>query len=229
MIVYIKEELEKNVDFKYKEFNRKLCPDTKRKMLGIRIPVLRKLAKKIIANNPEEYLKDAPNDYLEEVLLEGLVIASLKVDIKAKLKRMETYIPKIDSWILTDTVCPTIKPKNNELKIVWDFINKYLKSQEEFEIRFAVIIMLNYYIIDEYVDKVIIALDSIQSDKYYAEMAIAWCLAEIGIKYNEKVMKYLRGDNNLSKFTFNKTLQKMRESYRISDEQKILLKKMKRK
>lgn len=229
MFDYVKEELEKNADEKYSKFNQKLCPDTKRQVLGIRIPVLRKLAKKILADNPEEYLKNAPNDYLEEVLLEGLVIAGLKIDIKAKLEKMKSYIPKIDSWMLTDTVCPSLKPKKEELEIVWNFIIPYAKSQKEFEIRFAVIMMLDYFLIDEYVDQVVKVLDNIQTDKYYAEMAIAWCLAEIGIKYNDKAMKYLSGKNHLSKFTYNKTLQKMIESYRITEEQKVLLKKMKRK
>ena len=228
MLNYVKEELAKNANDKCKEFNKKLCPDTKRKMLGVKIPILRKLAKKIIANDPEEYLKNAPNEYLEEVVLEGLVIAGLKIDIKAKLEQIKNYIPKIDSWMITDTVCPTIKPRNNELEIVWEFITPYVKSQKEFEIRFAVIMMLDYFLIDEYVDKVIMALDGIKTDKYYAEMAIAWCLAEIGIRYHEKAMKYLSGNNHLNKVTYQKTLQKMRESYRISEEQKILLKEMKK-
>lgn len=228
MLNLVKEELEKNVDLKYKEFNQKLCPDTNKKLLGIRIPVLRKLSKKIISDNPEEYLKNAPNEYLEEILLEGFVIAGLKVDINYKLELMEKYIPKMDSWVVTDTVCPTIKPKKDELNIVWNFIEKYLKSDKEFELRFAVIMMLDYFLIDDYVDKVIETLDKIETNQYYVQMAIAWCLAEIGIKYNEKAMKYLCQKNNLDDFTYNKTLQKMRESYRIDKEQKILLKKMKR-
>lgn len=228
MFDYVREELEKNTDKKHSEFNQKLCPDTKRQVLGIRIPVLRKLAKKILADEPEEYLKNPPNNYLEEVLLEGLVIAGLKIDIKAKLEKLKSYIPKIDSWMLTDTVCPSLKPKKEELEIVWKFIIPYAKSPKEFEIRFAVIMMLDYFLIDKYVDQVIQVLDQIQTDKYYAEMAISWCLAEIGIKYQEKAMKYLSTNNHLSKFTYNKTLQKMIESYRITEEQKVLLKKMKR-
>lgn len=228
MLDFIKEELEKNAENKCREFNKKLCPDTQKEILGVKIPVLRKLAKKIIASNPEEYLKNAPNDYLEEIVLEGLVIASLKIDIASKLEKLKKYIPKIDSWVITDTVCPTIKPKSSELDIVWDFISPYAKSQKEFEIRFAVIMMLDYFLTDEYVDQVIMTLDTIKTDKYYAEMAIAWCLAEIGICYNQKAMAYLKGKHHLSEFTYNKTLQKMIESYRITEEQKVLLRKMKK-
>ena len=88
--------------------------------------------------------------------------------------------------------------------------------------------MLDNFIVEDYVDEVIEKIDKIENKEYYVEMAMAWTLAEIGIKYNDKAMKYLKGDNNLDKFTFNKALQKMRESYRISNEQKEELKAMKR-
>ena len=125
------------------------------------------------------------------------------------------------------TVIPTLKVKEKDLDLVWKFIIPYTKSKEEFEIRFAVIMMLDYFINDEYVDKVIETIDKIKTDKYYAQMAMAWTLAEIGIKYNNKAMKYLKAKNNLDKFTYNKTLQKMIESYRVSDDNKKLLKEMK--
>ena len=89
--------------------------------------------------------------------------------------------------------------------------------------------MLDYYITDEYVDKVIEILDKIEYEGYYVKMGVAWTLAEIGIKYNNKAMKYLSNENNLDNFTYNKTLQKMIESYRIDKDQKIVLKNMKRK
>ena len=89
--------------------------------------------------------------------------------------------------------------------------------------------LLDYYITEEYVDKVIQILDKIKHQGYYVRMGIAWCLAEIGIKFNDKAMSYFQNENNLDKFTFNKALQKMIESYRIDEKQKILLKNMKRK
>ena len=112
--------------------------------------------------------------------------------------------------------------------MLWDFIVPYLRSKNQFEVRFAVVMMLDNFIVEEYVDKVIAELDKVKNKEYYAEMAISWTLAEIGIKFNDKAMEYLRGNNNLDKFTFNKTLQKLRESYRVSNKQKEELKAMKR-
>ncbi len=224
----IRDKLLELQDEKYREFNKKLCPDTNLEMLGIRIPILRNLAKELVKEDYRAYLDNIQNTYFEEVLLEGFIIGYSKVNIDEKLELIKRFVPKIDSWEISDTFCPTLKIKEKDKEKVWKFILPYLKSDKEFEVRFAVIMMLDYYIVDEYVDKVILELDKIENNGYYAKMAVAWTLAEIGIKYNEKAMKYLKDKNHLDDFTYNKTLQKLRESYRISKEQKEELKKMKK-
>ena len=161
-------------------------------------------------------------------MVEGLVIAYSKISLDEKFELIEKFVPKINNWAINDTFCSTIKIKKEELERVWQFILPYLKSGNEFEVRFAVIMMLDNFVIEDYVEMVIKELDKVSNNGYYAEMALAWTLAEIGIKYNDKLMTYLNGKNNLDKFTFNKTLQKMIESYRISNEQKEILKKMKK-
>lgn len=230
MIQKIRQELENLVDEEYAKFNKKLCPDTNKKMLGIRVPALRKLAQKIAKQeNWKDFLKQADDNCFEEVLLQGLVIGYAKLEIDEKLQYIKWFVPKIDSWAISDTFCPTLKIKEKDLEKVWDFILPYLNSKKEFDVRFAVIMMLDYYITDEYVDQVLEKLDAISHEGYYVKMAVAWCMAEIGIKFNDKAMAYLKGENHLDKFTFNKALQKMRESYRIDAKQKDELKKMKRK
>lgn len=224
----IREELLNLKDDEYNKFNKKLCPDTNLEMLGIRIPILRNLAKELAKEDYKMYLGNIENKYFEEVILEGFIIGYSKIDIEEKLELIKKFVPKIDSWAISDTFCPTLKIKEKDKDKVWNFIMPYLKSEKEFEVRFAVIMMLDYYIGDEYVDKVILELDKIENNGYYAKMAVAWTLVEIGIKYNEKLMKYLKGENKLDKFTYNKTLQKLRESYRIDKNQKEELKKMKK-
>ena len=219
-------------DEKYKEFNKKLCPDTKREILGIRVPALRKLAQNIVKNeeyNWKEFIKNDNPKYFEEVILQGLIIAYSKNELEEKIEYIKNIIPRIDSWAMTDTIIPTLKIKEKDLDKYWKFILTYINSEKEFEVRYSVISMLDYFIIDDYVDKVINILNNISHEGYYVKMAVAWTLAEIGIKYNNKAMIFLKGKNNLDKFTYNKTLQKMIESYRITDEQKSILRKMKRK
>ena len=215
---------------KYKEFNKGLCPDTNKEMLGIRIPILRKLAQKIVKENDwVEFVKNENTLYFEEVLLQGLIIGYSKLKLEEKFEYIKLFVPRIDSWAINDTFVPTLKIKENDLEKYWNFILPYVKSDKEFEIRFAVISMLDYFIIYEYVDKVIDILNNINHDGYYVKMGVAWTLAEIGIKFNDKAMKFLEKENKLDKFTYNKTLQKMIESYRIESSQKDILRKMKRK
>ncbi len=218
-------------DIKYKDFNKNLCPDTKKDMIGIRIPVLRKLAKEILKENYNwrEFVKNNDVKYFEEVILQGLIIAYSDLEFKEKLEYITQFVPRIDSWAICDTFVPTLKIKKSNLDDYWNYILKYLNSEKEFEIRFAIISMLDYFINDEYVDKVIGKIDNISNEGYYVKMGAAWTLAEIGIKYNEKLMKYLENKNKLDKFTYNKTLQKMIESFRIDEKQKEVLRKMKRK
>ncbi len=230
MMNEIRKELQNLIDEEYQKFNQKLCPDTKKKMLGIRVPALRKLAQKIVKEYDwKEFLKQADDNCFEEVLLQGFVIGYAKIQINKKLEYVKWFVPKIDSWAISDTFCPTLKIKPNDLPKVWDFILLYLNSTQEFDVRFSVIMMLDYYLTEEYVDQVLEKLDQISHDGYYVKMAVAWTIAEIGIKFNEKAMHYLQTQNHLDLFTFNKALQKMRESYRIDEKQKELLKEMKRK
>ena len=228
-IEIIREKLKELSEPEYAKFNKKLCPDTKKQVLGIRIPKLRALAKEILKEEDWRYfIENVDINCFEETILKGLVIAYSKIDLKEKLILVKEFIPNMDSWAITDTFCPTLKIKPKELEEIWNFILPYTKSKKEFEARFSIIMMLNYYITEEYVDKVIKAIDEIENDAYYVQMSKAWLIAEIGIKFNEKAMRYLEGENKLDKFTYNKSLQKMIESYRISDETKTMLKNMKK-
>lgn len=226
----LRKEIEKLEDVEYKKFNKNICKDTSYEMLGVRIPLLRNIAKKVACeNNWTDYINMEDVKYFEEVLVKGLIIAYSKIEFEEKKKYIKEFVPYLDSWALTDSFSPTLKIKEKDLSNVWDFILPYIKSNKEFEVRFAIIMMLDYFLIDEYIDRVIEALNKITHDGYYVKMGVAWCLAEIGIRYNFKLMEFLKGDNNLDNFTYNKTLQKMIESYRITKEQKEILRRMKRK
>lgn len=230
MFQEIRKQLNKNAEEKVAKFNNKLNPNNKQEILGIRIPVLRKMAKELVKQDWKLYLRQVQSEtklYMEEILLQGLIIGYCKIELDEKLELIKQFVPKINNWLINDTFCPTIKIKKQDLEKVWDFIVPYLKSEKEFEVRFAIIMMLDNFIIDEYIDQVICKLDGVKNEGYYAKMAVAWTMAEIGVKYNEKAMTYLKGNNNLDKFTYNKTLQKMRESFRVSKEQKEELQKMK--
>lgn len=224
----IQEQLKSLAEEQYRQFNKKLCPDAGREMLGIRIPVLRRLAKEMLKADWQAYLTEDTERYHEEVLLKGLIIGGAKIPLEDKLTLVRQFVPKIDSWQISDTFCPALKLKNEDLDRVWYFILPYTRSKQEFDVRFSVIMMLDYYITQNWAANVLDVLDTIRHEGYYARMAVAWTVAELGVKFNAMTMAYLKGENHLDRFTYNKALQKMRESYRIDPAQKAELKQMRR-
>lgn len=225
----IKKELKQLTDEKYRKFHSGLCPGTEN-ILGVRVPVLRKYAKELIKKYEwKELLENIDDEYYEEIMLQGMLIGLAKEDIEIILLEIRDYIPKINNWAICDIFCAGLKITKKYPEKMWKFIQKYLQSDKEFEIRFAVVIMLDYYINDEYEEKVIEILDGIKCEKYYVQMAIAWTMSVCLIKYYDKTIKYLQSNKcHLDKFTFNKSIQKAIESYRILDEKKDFLRNLKR-
>ncbi len=224
----IKEKLFKLADQKYKEFHSRLCPKTSN-IIGVRVPALRNYAKELAKEYEiKELLKQIDNQYYEEIMLQGMLIGLAKEDFKTIQKQIEEFVPKIDNWAICDVFCAGLKVTKKHKKEMWDFIQTYLKSEQEFEIRFGVVMILDYYIEEDYLEKDFEIFDSITNQKYYVQMAIAWAISICLIKFYDKTIKYLE-TANLDKFTYNKAIQKAIESYRITKEQKDVLKTIKKK
>ena len=224
----IKEELKQLADEKYREFHKGLCPGTEN-ILGIRVPVLRDYAKKLAKEYEiKELLKNIDNEYYEEIMLQGMLIGLEKDnDMQDILKDIEEFVPKIDNWAVCDVFCAGLKITKKHKKEMWDFLQAYVTSGKEFEIRFGVVMILDYYITEEYLKKDFSIFDHIKSNQYYVQMAVAWAISICLIKFYDKTIEYLK-NAKIDKFTYNKALQKAIESYRISDEQKAELRKMKK-
>ncbi len=224
----IKKELENLADKKYREFHKGLCPGTEN-ILGVRIPVLRNYAKKLSKEKEIKYLlENIDNQYYEEIMLQGMLIGLEKDNnIQNILNDIEKFVPKIDNWAVCDVFCGGLKITKKYLEEMWNFLQKYLKSEKEFEIRFGVVMLLDYYITEEYLEKDFKIFDDIKSEKYYVQMAVAWAISICLIRFYDRTIEYLK-NANLDKFTYNKALQKAIESYRITDMQKQELRKMKR-
>lgn len=226
----VKKDLLELADKEYKEFHSNLCPETNN-IVGVRVPKLRNYAKGLIKEKSlEELLQNIDNEFYEEIMLQGMLIG-LEKDIAFDdlIRYLHEFVPKIDNWAVCDICCGGLKVIKKYKREMWEFIQEYLNSSEEFEIRFAVVIILDYYIEKEYIDKSIKALNRIKSDKYYVQMAVAWAISICLIKFYEKTCKYLESDKcKLDKFTYNKSIQKAIESYRITKEQKEYLKNLKK-
>lgn len=225
----IREKIFELSDEKYKEFHSSLCPNTYN-ILGVRIPILRNYAKELVKKiDVDKYLNEALDEYYEEIMLQGMVIGIItkNKDINKYINYIDNFVPKIDNWAICDTFCAGLKVTEKNLEYMWKYIQKYINSKNTFEIRFGVVMMLDYFLKEEYINRVLNILDGIKSKEYYVQMAIAWTISIAFIKFTEKTMKYLNS-NLLDDFTYNKAIQKIIESSRVDRQTKEKLRKMKR-
>ncbi|MFC5652637.1 DNA alkylation repair protein [Paenibacillus solisilvae] len=214
-------------DAEYQRFTSALIPNINN-VLGVRLPELRKLARTIAKGDWRTYLKQAENEYFEEVMLQGMVIGYVQADIGEILNYVAEFVPKIDNWSVCDSFCIGLKVTKLHLEEVWDFLQPYLQSAEEYDIRFGVVMLLDYYIEADYISRVLQLLDGIKHEGYYVKMAVAWAVSICYVKLPQETMAYLPS-SSLDDFTYNKALQKITESLRVDEESKIRIRSMKRK
>ncbi len=212
-------------DHKYKYFNNKII-NTKYLMLGIKIPILKKIAKEIRKGDYKSFLNIITDDYYELVMIKGLVIASIK-EINELNKYFDNYISLIDNWALCDIFCSSLKIVNKNKDYFKDIIVYLIKTKKEYYVRVGLVLLLDYYVEEKYLDDIFKIINMIDSDYYYVNMAIVWLLCECFIKYQDITLKYLE-NNNLNKFTINKCISKIKDSYRVSREMKEYINKFKK-
>lgn len=218
-IKYLKTISEKN----YQKFHQKLLKNEKIKVLGVRTPKLKEIARQISKTDYLKFIKYNTHTYYEENIIHGLLLGIIKDDNILNL--IDDFIPYIDNWATCDITCANLKIFK---KININQTKKYLKSSNPWEIRFGLVILLDHYIEKENINYIFITCNIVKNDHYYVKMAIAWLLSICYIKYPEITLKYLK-NVDLDNFTYNKTISKICESLRVSKETKEKLKKLKRK
>lgn len=224
----IREQLLELAEDGYKDFSLNLLPGVNN-LIGVRIPNLRKIAKQIVKSDWKSYIENNDEIYFEEVMLKGMIIGYLEnQDIEDILKYISDFVPKINNWSVCDSFCVGLKITKKNRERVWEFLKPYLCSDKEFEVRFAVVMMLNFYINEDYVKLVLKNLDNISNDGYYAKMAVAWAISISFVKFEELTLEYLK-NNNLDEYTYNKSLQKICESLKVDKDTKDVIRSMKRK
>lgn len=222
----IRQDLFEMQDLKYKEFHGSLCPDMDN-IIGVKIPKLREYAKELYKNNNLEDL-EIEDKYYEELVIQGMLIGfQTKAPIEKVIKQIEEFVPKINSWAVCDIFCAGLKITKKYQPEMFELIKQYLKSKQEYEVRFAIVMLLDYYINDQYIDQMLQILDNVKLDKYYVQMANAWAISICLIKYYNKTLDFLK-TTKIDDFTYNKGIQKAIESYRITNEQKEYLRTLKR-
>jgi len=221
-----REKLREHADAKNEVFLKSLIPGVE-DALGVRSPDMRKLAKELYKDNWREYFELNQDKYLEETMLQGSVIGLMKEDIELVLNEVRRYIPKATNWALCDSLCSGLKITKTHKERMWEFLMDYVNSNEAYQIRFAVVMMLAYYIDDEHIKQVLVLLEKIKHEDYYVKMAVAWAVSMCYVNYPALTLEFLK-ECKLDDFTYNKSLSKICESLKPSAEEKALIKTMKR-
>lgn len=207
-------------------FQRKLIPGET--ILGVRTPQIRTIAKQIAKDDWQHFLTDAKDDTLEEVEVQGLVTGTAKMDYNEALERAAAFAPKIKSWASCDICCSSFKFLKKDPERSFEFVKGYLSNEREFEVRFGVILSMDYFITEEYLERLFTLYNQVHHEGYYVKMAVAWAVSVCFVKFPEQTMAYLQSCQ-LNNWTYNKALQKIIESNRVDAEQKRIVRAMKRK
>lgn len=211
---------------KFRNFNEKIC--CCQGTIGVRMGYLRDIAKDLADNEMFFLQNEFIPEYYEEIMIKGLTIGYLKLPFPEILNELDKYIPYITSWSLCDSPCMTIKIFKKNLEEGFEYINKLLSSDKEFYVRVGLVLLLSFYINDKYIDKVLDISTKISLDYFYVKMANSWLISCCYIHYPEKTLE-LFNNNSLDDFTHNKAISKICDSYRVNDDDKKLLRNLRRK
>lgn len=227
MVVEIKQQLIEMAEPDYQKFSSALIPNINN-VLGIRLPKLRKLSQQIAKGDWRSYLANAEDEYFEETMLQGMVIGNVKTDLNEIKQAITRFVPKINNWSTCDSFCVSLKVTKKHKEEMWQYIMPYFTCKGEYELRFGIVMLLNYYVEPAYIERVLSLLNEVKHSGYYVKMAVAWAISICYIKLPEQTMKLIK-HNQLDDFTYNKALQKITESLQIDKETKQLIRSMKRK
>lgn len=212
-----------NIDKKYAKFHQKLVPNAK--ILGVKVPILRKIAKSFLKY--DDFLENITLNSFEKISVACYYVGFSCKDTKTLEKQTEFVLPFVDNWAVCDTFVSTLKIlKTKEKQNFLPFVLKCLNSSSIFKARFAVVCLLSYFVEDKNVLNFLKQTSKIQCKDYYLDMAIAWFVSVCFVKCREKTLNFLKS-KQLKKDVQNKSISKICDSFRVSKEDKTLVKTLK--
>jgi Predicted DNA alkylation repair enzyme len=196
-------------------------------IIGIRNPETKKITKEISQTDYISFINYNTHNTYEERMIHGLLLGYIKDDFSTIQKLLRDYIKHIDNWALCDSTVANLHIWKKNVDDGYSFVEECLNSENIWSQRVGFILLLDYYINDEYIDIILKWCNNFKTEDYYVQMAIAWLISTCYIKYPEKTDKFLE-NNKMSKWIQNKSIQKIRESNRVLKEDKDKLLKWKK-
>ncbi|MBQ8074802.1 MAG: DNA alkylation repair protein [Oscillospiraceae bacterium] len=223
----IREELFRLQDVDYRRFQLPLIPTVDpAAVIGVRTPALRKYAKELAKREDvSPFLEDLPHRYFDENQLHAFLLSDQQ-DFQTCVENVNVFLPYVDNWATCDQMSPKVFQKHKSELL--NYILTWLKTGRTYTVRFAIGMLMQHYLEENFDPSYPELVSQIRSEEYYVNMMIAWYFATALAKQYDAVLPYLE-KNKLAPWTHNKTIQKAVESYRITPEQKAYLKTLKRK
>ncbi len=219
--------LEKLISLKednLKKFSASLIPNIEsERILGIRLPLIRKTASALTDTEREELLKSLPHCYHEEYQLHSFVICKTQ-DYGECVSQLEEFLPYVDNWAVCDSIRPECFKKNRK-RLLSD-IDRWLKSEHIYTKRFAIEMLMVHFLDGDFSPCILKRVADVKSGDYYLDMMVAWFFATALAKRWDESIPYIE-NRRLDTWVHNKTIQKAIESYRVPDENKALLRTLK--
>lgn len=222
----------KHQDLKYKDFSAKLIKDSSCLVIGVRSPILRSIAKEYSGDAyKKEFMQDLPHEYHEENMLHAYFIEGIK-EYKKATKELDAFLPYMNNWAVSDSFKNKVFFNKENREDFYLKLLKYLQSSKEYTARFAIVSLFEYILDDSKIDNIIKSINEVKLDTYYINMAKAWFFCETIIKQYDKAIVLFEKNKSkkesvFSKWIHNKAIQKCTESFRVSDEQKAILRSLK--
>ncbi|MBQ0134793.1 MAG: DNA alkylation repair protein [Clostridiales bacterium] len=202
-------------------FQQKLTPGLDAEVfLGVRVPLLRKLAAELTKNGLREpFLDELPHFYYEENLLHSILLSREK-DFRVCMERIEAFLPYIDNWAVCDTLRPKVFARHRAELL--PAVKAWTRSSEAYTVRFGLDTLMSEYLDEDFSPELPELAASVESEEYYVRMMVAWYFATALAKQWDAVIPYME-QHRLCQWTHRKTIQKATESFRITEEQKSYL------
>lgn len=210
-------------DEKYAAFSAGLVPGLDGRALGVRMPALRGVARELVRSEDwRDFLEASRSDTLYELrMLQAMVLGGARCPVGEKIALTDAFLPTVDNWAVCDALCSSFKPKKGDLDALFPFARACAESDAEFRVRFGLVMMMDYYREPPFIEQVMAVYRAFRHEGYYARMGAAWGLATLWLFAREDALAILR-DGVWDDFTHNRAIQKLRESWRVSDADKAL-------
>ena len=225
----IRAALEAAAEPDYRAFSARLLPGVE-DLLGVRLPTLRKLARRIARDGAEEYLARAASASFEERLLQGLALACAPMERPERVSALERFLPRIDNWSVCDSTAASCRFLREEPGFWLDWLIPLAQHPDEYRVRFAIVCLLDHFIEGSApgAERVLDICARVRHEGYYARMANAWAIAECAVYAPESALALLKS-GRVDAFTREAAIRKACESLRVPEKTKAQFRALRRK